>query len=112
LRRAIGTAGVLELVTSYTQLGARASVVLGVHTEQLGQAREILREEIVARVRAMLPKLPDDEARAVKLEDAITHASNGEPRNLALEQAIDNHPDDPAAYSVLADWLAERDHPR
>src|SRR5664279_3697564 len=42
-----------------------------------------------------------DAKRAAKREAA----SKTEPRNAALERAIDERPDDPAGYSVLADWL-------
>jgi uncharacterized protein (TIGR02996 family) len=138
LRRAIAAAGASELTAACSQLARRYPTVLGVKTDGLGDAREVLREEAIARLQQIVPTLPDDEARVViaqiramgvpldvearraelsarrsaELADAITRASNGEPRNLALERAIDDHPDDPSAYSVLADWLVERDHPR
>src|SRR5664279_3820888 len=49
-----------------------------------------------------------DAKRAAKREAA----SKTEPRNAALERAIDERPDDPAGYSVLADWLEAQGSPR
>ncbi|HEY1811741.1 MAG TPA: TIGR02996 domain-containing protein [Kofleriaceae bacterium] len=138
LRRVIAAAGPCELARAYTQLVARATFVLGVKIDRLDPARDILRDEVLARVLEVLPKLSDNNARIViaeirtpripieviartaeiaarrsaEIDGAIARAESSEPRNLALERAIDDHPDDPAAYSVLADWLVECDHPR
>ena len=45
-------------------------------------------------------------------EAAIASAIADEPRNVELEATIAAQPDDAGAYSVLADWLVDRGHPR
>jgi hypothetical protein len=133
----IDTASATQLVETCDALRRRSNgtVVLGIHIPHFDWLREQLETHALVRLRGLVPALEGNDGRRVLLsirnsnldvevgrrlaELDDTHRADvraalavisDEPRNLELEAALDS--DDPAAFAVLADWLAERDHPR
>jgi len=138
IRTMLGEAAAGPLVDACGALRGFQRQVLGVMFQGDEAVRQGLLAQGLARLEALIPTLSDDafedvyavirranlpidvsarrakvtDRRRAKQAEAIAEASGTEPRNDELEAAIDASPDDPQPYSVLADWLADRGHPR
>jgi uncharacterized protein (TIGR02996 family) len=136
LRAAIAKAAAGPLVDACVKLQFRDPRAFEIEVPVA--AREALLEAALKRLATLIPALADDECddvfheiRRAKLpidisarlaeiaerrreqrDNAIASASSGEPRNPELEAAIAANPGDAEAYTVLADWLHDRGHPR
>jgi hypothetical protein len=137
VRASIDTASADQLAATCVRLRARGqrTVVRGIEIPRFDSLREQLELRALERLRTLVPTLEGDAGRRLLLmirsnnlnihvgtrlaeleEQHRAHvqtalaAISDEPRNAELEAALDS--DDPAAFAVLADWLAERDHPR
>ena len=134
----IATARVDELVTGCAWLGRTTTKAFGLELGALAVERRRAHAATgIARLGQLIAAMPDDEARRVlrlvrtnrlaidvsarTAELAARHGAtfasqlegvDDEPVNPELERAIDEHPDDDHAWSVLADWLTEQGHPR
>lgn len=132
LRRAIPTLAPIALVHAAAALRSQALQVAGIALPRDAPARPEVLEQCYARLRTLIQELPDAECAGVigairrahlpiEVADRSAELAQrrradrpppaGEPTNPELERAIAEHPDDSAAYSVLADWLQDR-HPR
>ncbi|HEX4456054.1 MAG TPA: hypothetical protein VH143_34575 [Kofleriaceae bacterium] len=133
----IETATAVQLVEACVSLRAQGNrvVVLGIEIPRFDSLREQLETRALDRLRALVPTLEGNAGRRVLFDirnsnldihvgtrlaelaeqhrahvEVALAAVSDEPRNPALDAALDSG--DPAAFAVLADWLAERDHPR
>jgi hypothetical protein len=137
LGASIETASAAQLVATCARLRApgNRTLVRGIEIPRFDSLREQHESRALERLRELVPTLEGDDGRRVLwlirdnnlnvhvstrlAELAEIHRAHvraalaavaDEPRNLELEAALDSG--DPAAFGVLADWLAERDHPR
>ncbi len=133
----IETASAAQLVETCVSLRARVNrvVALGIEIPRFDSLREQLETRALDRLRELVPTLEGEAGHrvlaSIRLSNLNVHVStrlaelaeehrahvqaalaavSDEPRNLELEAALDTG--DPAAFGVLAAWLAERDHPR
>jgi len=138
LRTMLAEAAAGPLVDACGALRGFQHQVMGVTFQGDEALRRDLLAQGLARLEALIPTLSDDafedvyavirranlpidvsarratvtDRRRAKQAEAIAAASGTEPRNDELEAAIDASPDDSEPSSVLADWLADRGHPR
>jgi uncharacterized protein (TIGR02996 family) len=137
IRQVLASCDVGMLVDACIALQGFNRQVAGVALGGTNEERQALLEPALARLRGLLPTLPDEqcdtifasirrarlpidvsarssemtERRRVERERAIAQGGL-EPRNEALEHAIAADPDDADAYSVFSDWLQQQGHPR
>ncbi|MEO8552460.1 MAG: hypothetical protein ABI678_20930, partial [Kofleriaceae bacterium] len=134
IRTRLATCTPTELVTETANLARKRRVpIFGLHLPPTAFEWAELAELGRARIRDILPTLPDDEALALmeairnnpiqvdttahsteiyerRHRQSIARDAAGEPRNLELEATVD--PDDPHGYAILGDFLQRSGHPR